>query len=536
MSKYRSAFLLAPMASVILLATAGNSIASSHREAPYVTQQPKIDATDFYAFNSYEDGREQFVTLIANYVPLQDAYGGPNYFALDPNALYEIHIDNDGDAMEDITFQWRFENNLGADTGVALNIGGETVAIPLKLAGPLSAGDTAAANFSEQYTLSMVTGDRRTGNRVDALDEVSTGSTTFKKPLDYIGDKTFSDTQGYEDYVVSLHNSGSAYHNVSFDGCATPARVFVGQRKESFSVNLGRVFDLVNFDPINITDDESNNLLADKNITTLALEIHKDCITGAGNGSIGAWTTASSQQIRILNPTATFERAEVVGGAWTQVSRLGSPLVNEVVIGLPDKNKFNASEPKDDGGFATYVTNPTLPAIIDILFNSDGALNPNGSIAPNNYPRGDLVAAFLTGFAGVNQLSTVTASEMLRLNTAIPATAAGDQSNFGVVAGDAAGFPNGRRPGDDVTDLALRVVIGALCHNIAFDVNGDGAVDEADNLGLCGGTTTEENEAAAPAGTAPLGDGAPQNAAQFDSAFPYLTTPLSGSRLSGDDS
>ena len=235
--------------------------------------------------------------------------------------------------------------------------------------------------------------------------------------------------------------------------------------------------------------------------------------------------------MRILNPDASFERPEVVGGAWTQVSRLGAPLVNEVVIGINEKNRFNSSKPADDTQFADFVTNPTLPAIIDILFNSKGALNPDGSIAPSNFPRQDLVTAFLTGFPGVNQLSTVTPSEMLRLNTAIPAVPAEQQSNLGVVAGDLAGFPNGRRPGDDITDLALRVVMGALCHNIAVDLNADGNIDEADNLDLCGGATPAENEAMAPVGDVPLSDGAPQNAGQFDSAFPYLTTPISGSEL-----
>lgn len=523
--------LLAALAPVVCFSVSGSVHASSHREAPYVTQQPKVDATDFYAFNSYEPGREGYVTLIANYVPLQDAYGGPNYFALDQNALYEIHIDNDGDAVEDVTFQWRFDNQLPADDGIALDVGGKMVKIPLKLAGGISAESQAAANFSESYTLSMVAGDRRTGTRTVATDSTD-GATSLAKPLDFFGDKTYGGAAGYSAYVNALHNSQSAYHNVSLSGCpagAQDARVFAGQRKESFSVNLGKVFDLVNFNPITIEDNDANNQLADKNITTLAIEVHKDCLTGAGNGSVGAWTTASSQQIRILNPTATFERAEVNGGAWTQVSRLGAPLVNEVVIGLGDKNRFNASSPANDGQFADYVTHPTLPAIINILFNGNNELNPAGSIAPINFPRNDLVTAFLTGFPGVNQLSQVTASEMLRLNTGIAATPAESQSNLGVVAGDLAGFPNGRRPGDDVTDLALRVVMGALCHNVQVDLNGDTLLDEADNLNVCGGDTPEANEAMAPVGNVALGDGAPQNAAQFDTTFPYLKAPLSGS-------
>ena len=521
------------LVSALCIAVASPTMASSHREAPYITQQPKVDGTDFYAFASYEAGREDYITLLANYIPLQDAYGGPNYFSMDPNALYEIHIDNDGDAVEDVTFQWVFDNALAGGDGIALDIDGTPVTIPLEIAGPVSAENQDAVGFTEQYTLTMVTDGRRSGNSTAAAD-ATTGETTFAKPLDFIGDKTFGDSKGYDTYVASLHNSGGAFNNVTLSSCpagAQEARVFVGQRTESFSINLGRVFDLVNFDPINIEDDDANNILADKNITTLALEIHKDCLTGDGNGSIGAWTTASSPQVRILNPDASFERPEVVGGAWTQVSRLGSPLVNELVIGINEKNRFNTSQPADDGQFADFVTNPTVPAIINILFNSDGGLNPDGSIAPSNFPRLDLVTAFLTGFEGVNQLSTVTASEMLRLNTAIPGVPAPEQSNLGVVAGDLAGFPNGRRPGDDITDLTLRVAMGALCHNIAVDLNADGNLDEADNLNLCGGETPAENEAMAPVGAVPLSDGAPQNANQFDNVFPYLTTPISGSTL-----
>ncbi|ASJ70275.1 DUF4331 domain-containing protein [Granulosicoccus antarcticus] len=508
-------------------------LASSHREAPYVTQKPKVDATDFYLFNSYESGREGYVTLVANYVPLQDPYGGPNYFSMDPNALYEINVDNDGDAVGDISFQFRFQQALAGGTGVQLPIGDKMVTIPLQIAGGVSASSQAAANFSETYSLEMVAGDSRTGERSSATDTASSES-SFAKPLDFIGDKTFSGQQGYSDYVAALHNSGSAYNDITLSACpsgAQDARVFVGQRTESFSVNLGQVFDLVNFDPTSIEDNDSNNQLADKNITTIALEVSKDCLTGAGNGVIGGWTAASEQQIRVLNPSASFDRAEIVAGAWTQVSRLGAPLVNEVVIGLGDKNRFNASQPADDGQFADYVTNPTLPALLNIIFNSNQEFGV-ADIAPQNFPRTDLVAAFLTGFEGVNQLATVTPSEMLRLNTAIAATAADAQSNLGVAAGDLAGFPNGRRPGDDVTDLALRVVMGALCHNIAVDLNGDGNLDDADNLNVCGGDSAEANEASAPAGAVAFRDGAPQNAAQFDTSFPYLRTPVSGSTAS----
>lgn len=510
------------------LLTAGVAMASSHREAPYITQSPKLDGTDFYMFNSYEPGREDYVTLIANYIPLQDSYAGPNYYTMDQNAVYEIHIDNDGDASENLTFRFTFDNSLPVDgEGIALTIGDEQVAIPLKAAGPITENDQSAANFVESFNLSLITGDRRSGSISLATDSTS-GETTFAKPFDYIGTNTFGSAEDYTRYVSSLTNSGSVFHNVEIAACGddSAARVFVGQRRESFAVGLGRVFDLINLDPINVEDSVNNNDLADKNITSIALEVHKNCLTGNGNGVIGAWTTASKPQINILNPAGTFEIPEVVGGALTQISRLGNPLVNELVIGLRDKNLFNTSEPQDDARFAVYVTNPTLPAIINSVFNGNNELSAD-SIAPTNLPRGDLVAAFLTGVAGVTQMSNVTASEMLRLNTGISATAREAQSNLGVAAGDLAGFPNGRRPGDDVVDLALRAVMGAFCHGIAVDLNGDGNIDGQDNLLLCG-ATAEESSASAPVGTVAFRDGAPQNSLQFMNAFPYLNTPIAG--------
>jgi hypothetical protein len=510
------------LSAAVFYALSGSGVqASSHAEAPFIKANPKVDATDFYTFRSYESGRSDYVTLIANYQPLQPPFGGPSYFSMDPDALYEIHVDNDGDAVEDISFQFRFSNTLGnAGNGLQLDIDGTLVAVPQENIGGLGTGDNSEVqNFIETYTVRMVAGDRRSGTSSDATD-ATTGVTIFTKPYDNVGDKTFTD---YDAYVKSLSNTAAVYHDVSFAGCPAGmqnGRVFVGQRKESFSIALGEIFDLVNFVPLvgSVTESTTRNLLEDLNITTLALEVHKGCLTGTGNGVIGSWTTASMRQVQILNPTPSFGQAEVVGGAFTQVSRLGSPLVNEVVIGLPDKNRFNASEPVDDSQFANYVTNPTLPAILSILFSP--ALNAGANISPTNFPRSDLVAAFLTGFTGVNQLATVTASEMLRLNTGIAITASGAQLNLGVAGGDTAGFPNGRRVGDDVTDIALRVVMGALCHPIPVDLNGDGTA--LDNLGLCA-------PADAGFGTLAYTDGSPQNAARFDTVFPYLKTPTAGS-------
>jgi hypothetical protein len=525
--------LLAGAVSACLLSglIVNDTQASSHREAPNITRYPTLDSSDFYLFNSYEEGRAGYVTLLANYIPLQDPQGGPNYFAMDPAATYAIHIDNDGDAVEDLTFQFKFSQMLAANgQGIKLTIGPEgnqrDIAIPLKNAGGLSATDNSLLNFHESYNLTLVEGPSSTGNKTPLTS--TGGTTTFTKPWDFIGEKTFTSAQAYQAYADQYE------YAVSIPGCNLAAKVFVGQRKDPFTVNLGETFDLVNYVPVEgdsapgagdgngfpggITQDELNDDLRGKNVTTLALELPTSCVTGDGNGVIGAWTTASIPQARIQNPNATFAKPEVNGGAMVQISRLSNPLVNELVIGLPDKDKFSTSKPVMDGQLADYVTHPSLPELLNILFKD--AVNATlgtsfETIAPTNFPRTDLVAAFLTGFPGVNQQATVTTAEMLRLNTAIAATPAAAQSPLGVIGDDLAGFPNGRRPGDDVVDIALRVVMGRLCHDIPV-------AGTATNLGYC-------DPADANVGTAPFTDGAPLSAQQINSEFPYLLTPLAGS-------
>jgi hypothetical protein len=486
----------------LAFAVAGTSHAASHREAPFIAEMPKVDATDFYAFRSYEANRAGYVTLIANYNPLQDPYGGPNYFSMSRDALYEIHVDNTGDAVEDLTFQFQFDDKLGNNgAGITLDINGKDIAVPLKNVGVVTSADSASLNYHESYSVTMVKGDRRSGTKQVAT---GTGGAIFGKPYDNVGQKTFSGTGGYDSYANSF------IHDVTLTGCPTGSqdgKVFVGQRKDSFKVNLGKVFDLVNLSPATATGvngfDSETDDLADKNITTIALEVPIACLTGGNtNGIIGAWTTASLPQVRVLDPTPKALSAQVNSGAWTQVSRLGAPLVNEVVIGLPDKNLFNASEPKNDPQFLDYVTNPTLPALLNALF---------GVVAPTNTGRGDLVAAFLTGIDGVNKDGSV--GEVLRLNTGIAATAKGSQNNLGVAGNaaaggtDNAGFPNGRRPGDDVVDIALRASMGLLCHL---------------PLNLC-------VAADAPNGLTAFTDSVEQNDSQFGDTFPYLTTPIGGS-------
>lgn len=531
--KTRNALALCTALVAVFAAATGPVAASSHREAPAITEHPKVDGTDFYMFRSYEPGREGYVTLLANYQPLQVNYGGPSYYTMDADGIYEIHIDNDGDAIEDLTFQFDFENRLANNgAGIGLDIGGVNVAIPLKYAGPILPNDQSLLNESETYQVTLIEGDRRSGTRT-AITRSGSGQTTFTKPLDHVGLKTLPDYDGYANQFI---------YDFDMAGCDLPGRVFVGQRAEAFALNLGEVFDLINFVPIEgdsapgagdgagfdggITQSRDNDDLFGKiNVTTLALELPISCVTD-GDPVIGAWTTASLAQGELENPQPGYEDTSRVGGALVQQSRLSTPLVNEVVIGITDKDRFNGSEPIDDASFGTYVTNPTFPRLVELLFGPELGLEDN--VAPKNLPRTDLVATFLTGLPGLNQPQNVTASEMMRLNTAIPATPRDAQNSFGVVAEDLAGFPNGRRPGDDVIDVILRVALGALCHPVPLgaELGVEGAEEDTTsdlvNLGFC---TPDQ----APVGNVALTDGAPISASELQNEFPYLNSPVPGS-------
>jgi hypothetical protein len=480
--------------------------ASSHREAPAITATPKVDGTDFYMFRSYEPTREGYITLIANYLPLQDRYGGPNYFTLDPDAVYDIHIDNDADAQEDITFRFRFTNriqDIALPVGTGMNP--PTVAVPLVTTAPGGIGpgvtDRTGLNVIETYTVDVIRGART--NQPQPLANAAGGAnpTIFTKPIDNVGNKSIPNYASY---------AASHIYSVSIPGCQS-GRVFVGQRKESFAVNLGEVFDLIATNPVGAPDGEAN-IIADKNITSLILEVPTACLTANSDPVIGGWTSASLPQGLVRNSAPLYTpangraNATVQGGALVQVSRLGGPLVNEVVIGLRDKDRFNASKPVDDPQFITYVTNPTLPKLIETLFPIVKA--------PTNFPRQDLVNVFLTGIPGVTKSANYKApGEMLRLNTSLGITARADQKNLGVLGGDVGGFPNGRRPGDDVVDIELRAAMGVLC-----------TLGTTDALALVYGCRPAD----APNGGLPYTDGATVSSLDFDNTFPYLRTPLAG--------
>jgi Domain of unknown function (DUF4331) len=503
---------------VIAAAVASSAMASSHREAPFITTRPKVDGTDFYLFNSYEAGRSGYVTLIANYLPLQDPQGGPNYFFLDDNALYEISIDSTGSGVADTTFQFRFTTTT---QGLSVMAGNKSIPVPLINTGPVTAPGGATQNVSQSYTLTLVKGDRRTGTATPIVN-ASTGATTFAKPLDNIGAKSIPN---YATYAAQF------IFPITIPGCSAPGKVFVGQRQDPFVVNLGETFDLVNvkYPASQLAPTGTNgrnyvpNTLAGYNVTALELEVPATCLTSASNKIIGGYTTASLRQAMVLNPVpqsaksvgsvgavATPTGAEIAGGSWLQVSRLGMPLVNELVIGLPDKDRWNGSSPSGDAQFADYVTNPSLPVLLQALFGSAGV------VAPNVYPRTDLEAVFLTGVAGLNKPANVVPAEELRLNTTTPVTAIASQNDLGVLGGDLSGFPNGRRPIDDVVDITLRAAMGALL--TPYD-----------------GSSTDPDPASDASRQLGYEDGVEPDPTLYLPAFPYLNTPVAGSPISATE-
>src|SRR5688572_18291806 len=247
-----------------LTGTTGIALGSSHREAPLITQTPKVDGTDFYMFRSYETGRAGYVTFLANYQPLQAPYGGPNYFLMDPDALYAIHIDNDGDAIPDISYFFKFFNRFKKLT---VPVNGVDVAVPLSNIGPFgaTAAQEANRNVDESYAVVGV----KEGGQIGVARNLGTGGYLFKKPFDNIGTKSIADYGTYANRHIS---------RIGMNHCAGEGRVFVGQRKDGFAVNLGEVFDLINTNPVGPPDGE-RNLLDDANVTTLALELPIACLT-----------------------------------------------------------------------------------------------------------------------------------------------------------------------------------------------------------------------------------------------------------------
>ena len=333
------------------------------------------------------------------------------------------------------------------------------------------------------------------------VTQAGSANVVFDKPLDNIGAKSIPNYSSYARKHI---------YPISIPGCSGTGKVFVGQRKESFVVNLEEVADLINTNPLGAQTGEKN-FLSDKNVTSIAIEIPTACLLAGNEKVIGAWTTAKMSQTRILNEDPASLSSSVNGRLFTQVSRLGMPLVNEFIIGLKDKDRFNKSKPKNDvRDFGSYILKPTLPSLIQALF---------GVPAPS-FARTDLVAVFATGLKGLNQPANVKPGEMTRLNTAIAPTPLASQDPLGVLnLTDLAGFPNGRRLVDDVVDIELRVAEGILCTAAVKAATAAKGVDTG-----CGTNVAPNINGSR------FTDGARSpNASVSDNSFPYLKTPLANS-------
>ena len=468
------------VASLLMTWPAGPSRASSHREAPLIAADPLVDNTDFYAFRSYEPGREGYVTLIANYIPFENPAGGPHFYKFDDTARYEIKIDNTGDGVEDITYRFEFTTKV-ENPDIILGMASPTEALQGKggIDPLITSLNDVDYNEKQSYTVTRIAGGK--AGKVLARGLVC--------PPANIGERT---TPNYEALARS------AIYNLPGGG-----RVFAGPRDEGFYIDISAIFDTLNMRSIG--KDGGVDYTKGFNVHSIAIEVPIAELTRDGkvpsnstdpSAVIGAWATASRATTAVMKSKGSEMTDE---GSWRQVSRLGNPLVNEVVIPLKLKDAFNSISPKDDAVAAPYVLDPQLAHLLQAVFKID---------IPDP-PRNDLVAIFATGIPknsvpGAPNYTTFLSDgkphEMLRLNVAIPPTAFDKQDRLGLLGGDLAGFPNGRRVGDDVTDIALRAVAG--------------------------GTPFTPKTNKAPNNE--LGDGVSSNDVPYLEGFPYLGTPHSG--------
>ncbi|MFI7425580.1 DUF4331 domain-containing protein [Micromonospora sp. NPDC049836] len=410
---------------------------SSHREAPEIAKDPVADSSDLYAFVS--PSHPDTVTLIANYVPVQLPSGGPNFFEFGDDVRYEIHLDNDGDGYPDVTYRFEFSTEITNPNSFLYNTG------------PIESLDSKNWNRRQFYRLTRVVDGRA---RVLA----------HKLPCPPCNVGPLS-TPKYQELVRQ------ATYRLS-----TGERVFAGQRADGFFVDLGAVFDLGTLRPFQQlhvagkrlfrTEGEPVNALDRTNVHSIAVQVPLATVRRKASrygyadraSTVGVWTTASRQQVRVLGDR---EAADTAAGPFTQVSRLGNPLFNEVLVPMSRKDRWNTLPPTEDRRFAQFVEHPELAALLPTLY--PGVFPNLDALNRSKKPRADLVAILLTGIpAGLidgfaNTTGDVQA-DMLRLNTAIPPTRKPDR--FGVLGGDLAGFPNGRRVGDDVVSIALRAIAG----------------------------------------------------------------------------
>jgi hypothetical protein len=405
---------------------------SSHREAPEISKDPVADSTDVYAFVSPDNS--DTVTLIANYIPLQGPAGGPNFYEFGDDVLYQIHIDNNGDGRADISYQFRFTTTVADPDTFLYNTG------------PITSLSSANWNRRQTYTVTWSNG---------FISRVL-GSGLACPPCN-IGPLSTPDYSGL---------AGAAVH-----GLGGGTTVFAGQRAEAFYVDLGSIFDLGDLRPFENLHAQYGlnaftgpaagvNATNHLNVHSIAIQVPISAVTVKGHPTIGVWTTASRQKARVYDAHAG---EYVNAGPFVQVSRLGNPLVNEVIIPLGHKDLWNTLPPDDDKRFAGYVTAPGLAALLPGLY--PGVFPNLAALVASGKPRADLEAILLTGIpagliTGFTNLTGPVPADMLRLNTSIAPTAPNKQSIYGLIDGDAGGFPNGRRVTDDVVAIELRVIAG----------------------------------------------------------------------------
>jgi hypothetical protein len=446
--------LFALAISAVALGVVGTSKpadASSHREAPFISGDPLADATDLYAFRSPD--RPNSVTLIANYIPAEVAAAGPNFYRFGGDVLYEINVDNDADARDDLSFQFRFQNRTNNGNTFLYNTG------------PITSLKDKNLNQEQFYSVSMLKGK-------DHEDLHRKGKVIAKKlqvaPAN-VGPVSYPD--GY-----------SKVANQAIYDIGEGVKVFTGPRDDPFFADLGGIFDL-------LQGIKGVDYVADLNVHTIAIQVPIGKLTTGNRDTIGVRTTSYRQSLSVLRPIgkpgSKSNSPSSSKGPWVQLSRLDMPLVNELVIPLKDKNRWNGSQPRFDKQFAKYVLDPEPARLIEDIL---------GVNVPKP-PRNDLVKIFLTGIQGLNKPAGVVPSSQLRLNTSIKPSDNPDR--LGVLSGDNAGFPNGRRPADDVVDIELQA--------------------------LAGGTPLTPDFNKAPNNE--LGDGVDMNDVPFRNSFPYLADP-----------
>ncbi len=473
---------------------------SSHREAPEISKDPVADSTDLYAFVSPDE--PDTVTLIANYVPLQGPDGGPNFYEFGDDVVYAINIDNDGDGLAEIVYQFTFENQVLNPATFLYNTG------------PVASLTDPHWNRRQKFSVT----------RIDANGSSSKTTvlgTDLACPPCNIGPLS---TPSYAELAQD------AVHHLSDD-----VRVFAGQRAEGFYVDLGSIFDLGILRPFEGAHTTFGlmgtglgamaagvNATKQLNVHSIALQVPKRALTADGRDPddvssprsvIGVWTSAYRQKVRMRDD----DGGQVWAGPWVQVSRLGNPLVNEVVIPMGKKDYWNTQAPSGDSQFLPYYTNPELSQLLPVLypgvFPHLQAYNA-GPPAPN---RADIVAILLTGIPaglikGFANFTGATQADLLRLNMAIPP--ATSPNNLGLLGGDGAGFPNGRRVFDDVVTIEVRALAGAVLSLVDKSFSPDGAAG-AVNQGLTSSGT----------------DLSAMGTENYLTSFPYLGVPLSGFKV-----